>query len=195
MKDFFRNMKVSYLLAAILYVAFGLVLLIWPDITERIICFTFGSILIVYGGITIISFFVHDSHHGAYRFELIMGILAAALGLLFLINPSFVLNIFPVILGLYIVVDAALNLKRSLDLRQMAYPRWWIALILALVAMALGILILLRPGFIATFLTRVIGGVLVYNGLADLWGIFMVGRVGKAYRAANPIVVDPIDVE
>lgn len=195
MKDFFRNMKVSYLLAAILYIAFGLVLLIWPKTTGDIICLIFGLILLVYGAITIISFFVHDSRQGVYRFELVLGIVAAALGLLFLLNPSFVLNIFPVILGIYIVVDAILNLKRALDLKQMEYGRWWIALILALVAMALGLLILIRPGFIADFIIMVIGGVLIYNGLADLWGIFMVGRVGKAYKEKHPIVIDPIDIE
>lgn len=195
MKDFFRNMRVSYLLAAILYIAFGLVLLLWPKTTGDILCFMFGLILLVYGAITIISFFVHDSRLGSYRFELVIGIVAAALGILFLVNPTFVLNIFPVILGLYIMVDASLNLKRALDLKRMDYGRWWIALLLAALSIALGALILLRPGFIANFITRLIGGVLIYNGLADLWAIFMLGRVGKAYKEAHPIEIDPIDIE
>lgn len=195
MKEFFRNMKVSYLLAAILYIGFGLVLLIWPTTTGNIICFAFGMILLVYGAITIISFFVHDSRMGSYRFELVIGIVAAALGILFLVNPTFVLSVFPVILGLYIVVDASLNLKRALDLKKMAYGRWWVALILALVSMALGALILFRPGFIADFIIMIIGGVLIYNGIADLWSILMLGRVGKAYKEAHPIEIDPIDIE
>lgn len=195
MKDFFRNMKVSYLLAAILYIAFGLVLLVWPEITGSIICIVFGLILLVYGAITIISFFMHDSRQGAYRFELILGIVAAALGILFLVKPEFVLSVFPVILGIYIVIDAGLNLRRAFELRRMEYSRWWIALSLSLVAMALGVLILFRPLFIADFITMIIGGVLIYNGLSDLWSIFMVGRVGKTYSKEHPIVIDPIDVE
>lgn len=195
MKEFFRNMKVSYLLAAILYIAFGLVLLIWPKTTGDIICFAFGLILIVYGAITIISFFVHDSRQGSYRFELVIGIVAAALGILFLVNPDFVLSVFPVILGLYVVVDACLNLRRALELKRMEYPRWWVALALSLITIALGVLILFRPGFIADFIIMIIGGVLIYNGLSDLWSLFMLGRVGKAYKKNHPIVVDPIDVE
>ncbi len=195
MRDFFRNMKISYLLAAILYIGFGLVLLIWPETTGNVICIFFGLILLVYGAITIISFFMHDSRQGAYRFELILGIVAAALGLLFLVKPEFVLSIFPVILGIYIVIDAGLNLRRALELRHMEYSRWWIALTLSLIAMAMGVLILFRPLFIADFITMLIGGVLIYNGLSDLWSIFMLGRVGKVYRKDHPIVIDPIDVE
>lgn len=195
MKEFFRNMKVSYLLAAILYIGFGLVLLIWPKTTGDIICFAFGMILLVYGAITIISFFVHDSRLGSYRFDLVIGIVAAALGILFLVKPDFVLGIFPVILGLYIIIDACLNLKRGLELRQMAYERWWIVLALSLVSAGLGVLILLRPGMTAEVLIMVIGGVLIYNGLADLWSLFMLGRIGKEFRKAHPIVVDPIDIE
>lgn len=195
MKEFFRNMKVSYLLAAILYIVFGLVLLIWPTTSLVVLGYAFGTILLIYGAITIISFFVHDSRLGSYRFELIIGIVAAALGLLFLVNPSFVPNIFSVILGIYIVIDASLNLKRALDLKRMAYGRWWVALLLALVSMALGVLILFRPGFIGDFITMVIGGVLIYNGVADLWAILVLVKVGKAYKEAHPIEIDPIDIE
>lgn len=195
MRGFFRNVRVSYLVSSLLYIAFGLVLLLWPAATGSVLCFAFGGILLLYGAISIISFFVHFGRLGSYRFELVLGVAIAAAGLLLLFNPGFGLSIFPVILGLYVVIDGLLNLRRAFELRRMEYARWWVVLLLALVAVALGVVILARPRFLADFLFMVIGGVLIYNGLADLWAIFMLGRVGKAFRKDHPIDVDPIDIE
>ena len=60
MREYLKNMKISFFLAAILYIVLGLVLLIWPGITSSLVCFSFGLMLLIYGIITIISFFVHD---------------------------------------------------------------------------------------------------------------------------------------
>ncbi len=195
MREFIRNMKVSYLLSAILYVALGVVLLIWPTLTKDIICFIFGVLLTAYGLITIISFLIHDSRLGNFRLELVIGVVAAAAGVLFLARPEFVTAIIPVILGVYIIIDALLNLRRALELRRMLYERWWIVVILSVGSIALGVLILLRPGLTADALIMLIGGVFVYTGLSDLWGLFLLNRVTKSYRKNHPIEIDPIDIE
>ncbi len=195
MRDYIRNMKVSYLLAAILYVALGLVLLVWPTLTKDIICLIFGLLLVAYGLITIISFLVHDSRLGAFRFELVLGVVATAAGILFLVRPEFVTAIIPVVLGVYIIIDSLLNLKRALDLREMLYERWWVVVLLSAVSAVLGVLIVLRPGLTADALIMLIGAVFIYTGLSDLWGLFVLNRATKAFRKDHPIVVDPIDVE
>jgi len=195
MRAFLDKIKISYLVASLLYIALGLLIILRPILTGTILCFIFGGILLVYGAVTIISFLVHEGRSGNYRFELVAGVVTAALGILFLVNPTFVLSIFPVILGLYIIVDAFLNLGRAAELHRMGYGRWWIALLLSLVSMALGVLIFLRPLFLADFIIQIIGGVLIYSGVTDLWSLFIVGRVGKAFRKNHPIEIDPIDVE
>ncbi len=195
MRAFLNKIKVSYLLTSLLYIALGLLIILRPSLTGTILCFIFGGILLLYGAVTIISFLVHEGRSGSYRFELVIGVVTAALGILFLVNPTFVLSIFPVILGIYIIVDAFLNLGRAAELHRMDYGRWWIVLLLSLVSMALGVLVFVRPLFLADFIIQIIGGVLIYSGVTDLWSLFMVGRVGKAFRKNHPIEIDPIDVE
>ena len=107
MREFFHNMKLSFLLAAVLYVILGLVLLIWPGVSATVFCYAFGGILLIYGMVAIVSFFLRDSWQGSFVFELFLGIVAAALGLLFLLRPVIVASVLPVILGLFIVVDGA----------------------------------------------------------------------------------------
>lgn len=195
MKEFFRTIKINFLLASILYVVLGLVLLLWPHTSSSIICAGFGIFLLLYGAITIISFFVHDSRTGFLRFELILGILFAALGVFFLVRPDVVLSVLPVMLGIYIIIDALLNLKRAQELHRMAYERWWMILITSLISAVLGIVVLWNPLFLSDVIFRVVGAVLIYTGLSDLWSLFKLSRVTKAWRVEHPIVVDPIDIE
>ena len=58
MNEYLKNRKLSFLLASILYLALGLVLLIWPGTATTVICYAFGAVLAIYGLVAIISFFV-----------------------------------------------------------------------------------------------------------------------------------------
>ena len=195
MRDFFRNMKLSFVLAAVLYIILGLVLFIWPGISATVICYAFGGVLLAYGVVTVVSFFLRDSRQGSFVFELFLGIVAAALGLLFLIRPVIVASVLPVILGLFIVVDGLINLKRAMELRRMEYVRWNIPLSLSVVSVLLGLLILFRPFLAAEALVMGVGAVLIYEGVSDLWTIFRVSQWTKEYRKSHPVDVDPMDFE
>ena len=193
MREFFHTMKVSFLLAAILYVILGLVLLLWPGVSAVVFCYAFGGVLLAYGVVTVATFFLRDSRLGSLAFELLLGVIAAALGLLFLLRPAIVAAVLPAVLGLFIVVDGLVNLKRALELRRMAYGRWNVPLLLSVGSAVLGLVIVFQPFLAAEALTMLIGAVLVYAGLSDLWTIFRVSRWTKEYRKTHPTDVDPLD--
>ena len=155
----------------------------------------FGGILLIYGVVTIVSFFLRDSRQGSFVFELFLGIVAAALGLLFLLRPVIVASVLPVILGLFIVVDGLVKLKRALELRRMLYLRWTVPLALSAGSAVLGLVIVFQPFLAAEALVMLIGAVLIYEGLSDLWTIFRVSQWTKEYRKHHPVDVDPIDFE
>ena len=182
MREFFHNMKLSFLLAAVLYIILGLILLIWPGVSATVFCYAFGGILLIYGVVTIVSFFLRDSRQGSFVFELFLGIVAAA-------------PVLPVILGLFIVVDGLVNLKRALELRRMLYLRWTVPLVLSAVSAVLGLVIVFQPFLAAEALVMLIGAVLIYEGLSDLWTIFRVSQWTKEYRKHHPVDVDQIDFE
>ena len=192
MREYFKSMKISFLLAAVLYILLGVVLLVWPGTTAAVICYAFGGILVFYGAATILGFFL--SRAGGFVLELFLGIVAGALGIFFLVRPQVIISILPVALGLFILVDGLLNLKRAADLRRLEYSRWYVSLVLSLISLILG-LVVLHPYLAAEALVMVIGGVFIYEGLSDIWTIFMVGRLTRQLRKRMPIEVDPIDVE
>ena len=178
MREFFHNMKLSFLLAAVLYIILGLILLIWPGVSATVFCYAFGGILLIYGVVTIVSFFLRDSRQGSFVFELFL-----------------VASVRPVILGLFIVVDGLVNLKRALELRRMLYLRWTVPLVLSAVSAVLGLVIVFQPFLAAEALVMLIGAVLIYEGLSDLWTIFRVSQWTKEYRKHHPVDVDQIDFE
>ncbi|MEG2958970.1 MAG: hypothetical protein RR828_04460, partial [Oscillospiraceae bacterium] len=64
---------------------------------------------------------------------------------------------------------------------QMGYEKWWVVLILALLTAALALLVIFNPFGALNTLIMVIGGILIYQGISDLWAI---SRISKATRAA-----------
>ena len=49
MNDLLKRMKTNALLSAALYALLGLVLLVWPELSTNLLCFTLGLILVLCG--------------------------------------------------------------------------------------------------------------------------------------------------
>ena len=173
------NGKKSMLAAAGLYLVLGLVLLFIPGLTTALFCAAVGGLLLLYGVITIVSFFVHRGSSASFTFqaELILGILSAIVGGFFLTHSNFIISIIPAILGLYVVIDGLVNLKRGLDMRALGYAGWTATLVMSAVSLALGGLILWDPFDTGLLLWRIIGGAFLYLGLSDLWSIYTLNRL------------------
>lgn len=171
------NGKKSFVSASLVYVALGLVLLFFPDLTTSLICTVTGLLLLAYGVSTGFRFFAGSA--GGYRsqFDAVLGVFAAILGALFLLRPQLILSVLPVLFGLYILIDGLLNLKRGLDMRSYGYAGWTATLVLSIVSLVLGGVILWDPFSTHLLLVRIIGAAFLYQGAADLWSIHMLDRL------------------
>lgn len=169
----------SFLIASVVYLILGLVLLLWPGLTSALFCKVAGLLLLLYGLITCASFFLNHGADNGLQAELILGVVAAALGIFCLARPSAILSVLPVIVGLYVFIDALVNLKRALDMRRCGYARWTVCLVSSIVSLALGGLILVNPFKVVELLFRIVGAVFIFQGVSDLWSIFTLGKLLK----------------
>ena len=190
-----KKLKFNAVMAAILYLALGVVLVGWPGTTSSVICYVIGAVLLVYGLIAILAFLLGKERTAALSLQMVVGVVAAALGVFFLTRPVLLLSLLPVLMGLFIIIVSMLSVKRSFELRRYRYAKWWVALLMAVAAIALGLLILFHPYMAAKTVVVIIGIVFLYVGVCDLWAIFTVSRSAKKYHAENPIEVEPIDIE
>lgn len=194
MKERLKNMTVSFVFLSVLYLILGIVLLLWPTTVMDLICYGFGVILLLYGLFSILGFCRSEDRKGSAFLDLFLGIVALAVGAVMILCPPLIQSIIPVILGLYIAVDGLLSVKRTLELHRMEYGRWNIHLILSLVSAGLGIFIIFHPLLTEAALFQVIGVVLIYAGLSDLWTLLQLSRWRKEYRKTHPVDIDPIDL-
>lgn len=195
MRDRLKNLSVSFVLLSVLYVLLGLVLLIWPATVMDALCYLTGGILLLYGVISIVGFCREEMRTAGSFLTLLLGIVAAAVGAVLLFQPTLFQSILTVILGLYILIDGLLNLKRAMELRRMEHMGWTLYLILSLITVVLGLVVVFRPMLAGTALVRLIGASLLYSGIADLWTLFQLSRWTKEYRKIHPVEVDPVDPE
>lgn len=193
MRDRMKNLSVSFVLLSILYVVLGLVLLIWPVTVMDVLCYLTGGILLLYGVFAIVGFCRAEARTAGSFLTLLLGIVAAAVGAVLLLQPALFQSILTIILGIYILIDGLLNLMRALELRRMEHGGWTIYLVLSLITVVLGLVVVFRPMLAGTTLVQLIGASLVYSGAADLWTLFQLSRWTKAYRKTHPVDVDPLD--
>ena len=98
-----------------------------------------------------------------------LGGLMAVAGLVLLIWPGLLVNLIPVAGGIGILVHGVTNLFKALELKKAGYSAWVTPLVLAVLSILGGIFILSNPMGMIKSIFRVIGIVLIYNGLTSLY--------------------------
>ena len=176
MRDRLKNLTISFVVLAILYVLLGLVLLLWPVTVMDVLCYLTGGILLLYGIFAIVGFCRTEERRAGSFLALLLGIVSAAVGAVLLFQPTLFQNILTMILGIYILIDGLLNLKRALELRRMEHGGWTIYLVLSLITVVLGLVVVFWPMLAGATLVQLIGAALVYSGAADLWTLFQLSR-------------------
>lgn len=168
MRTFVEGMKKNYIISAILTIALGAVMVIWPDWSGRILCYLLGAALILMGGIQLIVC-IKAERIGFYsKFSMLMNIILILLGVWVCIRPDTVLSLVPVIIGIVMLIHGCMDLQFTMDIKHAGSGKWWIALIFALITLTLGVFLVLHP-FLAFEITMLIIGIgLLYDGISDL---------------------------
>lgn len=144
-------------------------LLIWrPDGSAKVIGWAIGIAALLYGLLHLINYWRTQRMGDGGKSELFLGITFAALGIFCLITPQTVLSFLPFLLGLVLVIDAVGKAQRAFEFRRLGFARWWLALLLAICLLALGVVLLFDP-FGAVRLTMIFfGACLLGDGILDI---------------------------
>ncbi len=174
-----RNLIGTFIIASIAYIVLGVFMVAKNDVVADGINVVFGIIMLIYGVINVISFFLNKDDEENLFLELAMGVIAVGLGIFALIWGEKTTEILFYAIGAVIVVDSVVNIKRAFNLKTMGFTRWNYFLIAALIGLLLGILCILFYNFWAKAIVIFIGIALVYEGLSSLIIIFLDSRTRK----------------
>lgn len=187
MKDFLKKIKADYLVSSFLCILLGIVFIIWKTQVLDVMGSVFAVILVVIGVIYLSSFFLQVVTNGL---SAIMGGIVLAMGIWFLLQPEIVVSIIPVLIGVVLIAHGARALMETFAAKKYGYDAWGINMILAILSLVFGILCVINAFGIMQKAIIVVGIILIYNGVSNIW---IASRSSKAERTYNK--EHTIDVE
>ncbi|MCI5620810.1 MAG: DUF308 domain-containing protein [Lachnospiraceae bacterium] len=190
MKDFFVRKKLDVAISAILCLTIGIVVMIWPTETTRILCWVLAGVLFVMGVGHIASYLIDRSHS---QIGLAAGIILVVLGVWIAVRPLNFAKIFPIIIGVVLLMHGLEDLKLAMEIKEHKDSSWCGVLIIALVNFILGVILVWKAMEAVEIAVILVGCALVYDGLTDLFVIYRVNRAIKyaeKYADKTPGVID-----
>ena len=133
MKQIFRDVRNNFLLTAIVSVLIGLVLVLFPVRTTFMICNIAGILLIVCGIINIIRYVISKGEAFFIRYDLVVGVILCLAGLFVITQSHLIISFIPTIVGIVLLINGIINLKKAFHLKQAGLQRWWVDLAIAAV--------------------------------------------------------------
>ncbi len=183
--NYIKSLKVNYSLSAVICVILGIVLLVWPGQSTQVVCMVLGIVLGGFGLIQIILYLATKEKTMVSHSMMMLGVVLAVIGGWIVLKPETIIKAVPMIVGILIVIHGFHNAVQAIDLKKMLYDNWWVALLLSLLTVALGVVLICNPFTIVDTVVRIIGAFLVYDGLSDMW---ILSRVFKTKKNREKII-------
>ena len=183
--NYIKSLKVNDSLSAVICVILGIVLLVWPGQSTQVVCMVLGIVLGGFGLIQIILYLATKEKTMVSHSMMMLGVVLAVIGGWIVLKPETIIKAVPMIVGILIVIHGFHNAVQAIDLKKMQYDNWWVALLLSLLTVALGVVLICNPFTIVDTVVRIIGAFLVYDGLSDMW---ILSRVFKTKKNREKII-------
>lgn len=170
-----KNFSLS-LITSLIFVVLGLFLFIRPDATITTISYIIGALLLILGIISIVRYFRSDYGINALDFDLVYGVLVIIAGLYLIFNPTMLASIFPVILGIWIIINSVTKFQYALVLKRLNKNDWKYTLLISFLTFAWGIILLINPLESVLLITQVIGIFIIIYAVLDIIDSFILKR-------------------
>ena len=180
MKSFTTNRIVFAIGASVL----GIILLIWPGTSLIIMAKCIGAAVAI-GGLFAAYQFFRDHDSAVKSLLLVMASVMIICGVVIFLHPEELVKLIPMIMGILVLLSGIINLGETFTLSRQRYNRWWLSLIIAVLTIGAGIFLITRAFSLAALITRIAGGILLFDGLSDLWVISRVSRADKDAQAVD----------
>ena len=168
MEKFLNLVRSNNMVQAVLCIAFGLFLMIYPSITVQGIILLFGVALAVMGAAGLVSYFRQRSVRYRDSGTLMSAVFYVIIALIAFIFPKVIAGFFSVVLGVVLILLAIVNVVRAFGLRAFG-SSIWIAVLATAVLVGSGVLIVVNPWGASMTFVLVLGATFIVNGAVDLF--------------------------
>lgn len=181
-EDSLSETKAIYMFMAIIEFIFGLFLIIFPQMSAQVLTIILGAILAGVGVFNIITYFMNKN--SSFRQGILSGVISTALGIAFIAQSETITNVTSIILGVFVIFEALTSCKRAIIMCRLEFDKWFVPMIIALVAAVLGVLLLIFPSFFGEMQTImiIVGIALVIEAVMGIWSIIFIIKLRSKFE-------------
>lgn len=174
----------SSIINSIVLLVFGLLLILQSEVTIVTISYVIGGILVALGAIAAIRYFKNAADLDKTGIDMVYGVVCIIMGILVIKNPKAIASIIPFIIGIIIVINSAMKLQYSLELRKNESDLWLSTLILSIVMTICGVTLIFNPFKGAEFITKMVGIFILIYAILDLISTMVIRNTFKKLHEA-----------
>ena len=179
-----KNKNTSKFVSSLIYIALGLILIVYPTLIGETICWMLSGAAAAMGVIHLIGYAMSKggsrSDEGANG--LATGMVLLLLAVFIVIKEEFVISIIPFILGFMITVKGVIGVQSAINLKRLGYGNFKGSLISAILVTLFGIVMMLNPFSTVKILFTMIGIGLLISGIVDMAANFVMAREMKKFK-------------
>ena len=179
MREFLNRVKADFLLSSVLCIALGIVFIVWRASVLEVVANILAVLLIIIGAMYVCSYFLKIVTNGL---SVMMGIVVLAVGIWFLLQPRIVVELIPIVIGLVLIFHSIRSIVEAIDAKKYGYNAWGVGMVLSVISLVCGILCVTNAFNIMKTATVIVGLILIFNGVSNIW---ITSRATKAETAYN----------
>lgn len=141
----------------IMMVIIGLILLLLPETSNKLIGYIIGIFILLLAVIAMIKYIKEIPANSMF---LVKSLLYFIIAILILIYPLLIMKCVTLILGIYFIIHSALKIQKALLLKKMLTNAWQVPFISGIIIMIFGLILIINP-FSGLIITKIAGAFLV----------------------------------
>lgn len=170
-ENVFNRMMYYSMGTALLTIVVGIILLIFPGFTNKVVGVFIGIVFLINGLNNVYKYFNRDGAK-LYSLSMIFGVIYILLGAVIIVYPFKVMEFVTVCFGIYIIVNGLSKGNYALWLKKGNEDSWLITLASSILLVIIGLLIVFNP-FASLSLTQIVGAFLILSGILDFTDTFL----------------------
>lgn len=176
-----RNKKnvLFFLLISVVYIVAGIIMATNTAHMSTLICYVFGGLLCLNGLIKLIDFLSESGKKTMLNTDIAFSTVNLVLGLYMIFRPELFSTLVPLLYGLVLILNGALNLQQCAYLLKMKHKSWYLQLLMGVLGFVFGIYILTRSIHDVESLTAAVGIFIILLGVVGIIISYMMFRDGS----------------
>ena len=169
------------------YFIIGLLLILLNDLVTNVAAWALAVGLVLIGGWLLMRYFRASIQKRLAGADMAMGLVLLLAGVLLIVSPTDMKEVFPKIWGLSLIFGGFLKIQYAFDEKSVHVNRWWIMLIFAGVSLAIGVLALLHKSVFGVNQHLVVGIFMICEAVLDLVTYFLLSNGMKKQTEAGAV--------